>query len=78
MVWDYYRNNPEALAQLRAPVFEEKVVDHIIEQTKITERTVSREELMKVEDEDAPSSKPGLPNLDDAAAVDDIESQPQG
>ena len=29
-VWDYYRNNPQALAELRAPIYEEKVVDHIL------------------------------------------------
>ena len=50
-VWDYYRKNPEALASLRAPIFEEKVVDFILELAKITEKTVSREELYK-EDED--------------------------
>jgi trigger factor len=49
MVWDYYRNNPEALAQLRAPVFEEKVVDHIVSMAKVTEQTVSKDELFKIE-----------------------------
>ena len=50
-VWDYYRNNQEALASVRAPLFEEKVVDHIIAQAQVTEKEVSREELMK-QDED--------------------------
>jgi trigger factor len=49
MVWDYYRNNPEALAQLRAPVFEEKVVDHIVGMAKVTEQTVSKDELFKID-----------------------------
>jgi trigger factor len=49
-VWDFYRNNPDALASLRAPIFEDKVVDYIIELAKITDKTVSREELYK-EDE---------------------------
>jgi trigger factor len=49
MVWDYYRNNPEALAQLRAPVFEEKVVDHIVAMAKVTDQTVSKDELFKIE-----------------------------
>ncbi|MGQ0445973.1 MAG: trigger factor [Beijerinckiaceae bacterium] len=52
-VWDYYRKNAAALAEIRAPLFEEKVVDHIISQVKLTERTVSREELLKVGEEDA-------------------------
>jgi trigger factor len=51
-VWDYYRKNPEALAQLRAPIFEEKIVDFLIALAKVTEKTVSREELYKVEDDD--------------------------
>ena len=29
-VWDFYRNNQSALAELRAPIYEEKVVDHIL------------------------------------------------
>ncbi len=49
MVWDYYRNNPEALAQLRAPVFEEKVVDHIVGMAKVTDQSVSKDELFKIE-----------------------------
>ena len=52
MVWDYYRNNPEALAQLRAPVFEEKVVDHIVSMAKVTEETVSKDDLFKIEADD--------------------------
>ena len=50
-VWDYYRNNPGALAALRAPIFEDKVVDFLLELAEITEKQVSREELFK-EDED--------------------------
>ncbi|MEI8154240.1 MAG: trigger factor [Hyphomicrobiales bacterium] len=50
-VWDFYRNNPDTLASLRAPIFEDKVVDYILELAKITDKTVTREELYK-EDED--------------------------
>ena len=52
-VWDYYRNNQEALASVRAPIFEEKVVDHIVSQATVTEKTVSREELMKQDEDEA-------------------------
>ncbi|HVX79288.1 MAG TPA: trigger factor [Bradyrhizobium sp.] len=52
-VWDYYRNNPNALAQLRAPIYEDKVVDFILELANVTEKKVSREELFKDEDEKA-------------------------
>jgi trigger factor len=50
-VWDYYRNNPNALAALRAPLFEDKVIDFLLELVEITEKQVSREALFK-EDED--------------------------
>jgi trigger factor len=46
-VWDYYRNNANALAQLRAPIYEDKVVDFILELANVTEKKVSREDLFK-------------------------------
>ena len=46
-VWDYYRNNPNALAQLRAPIYEDKVVDFILELANVTEKKVTREDLFK-------------------------------
>jgi len=51
-IWDYYRNNPNALASLRAPIFEEKVVDFVLELADVTDKPVSREELYR-EDEEA-------------------------
>jgi trigger factor len=50
-IWDYYRKNPAALASIRAPLFEDKVVDFILELAKVTDKGVAREELFK-EDED--------------------------
>jgi trigger factor len=46
-VWDHYRQNPQAVAALRAPIFEEKVVDFLLELAGVTENKVSREELYK-------------------------------
>jgi len=46
-VWDFYRNNANALAQLRAPIYEDKVVDFILELAKVTEKKVSREDLYR-------------------------------
>jgi len=46
-VWDYYRQNPQAIAGLRAPIFEEKVVDFLLELADVTENKVAREELYK-------------------------------
>ena len=51
-VWDYYRNNPNALAQLRAPIYEDKVVEFILELANVTEKKVTREELFKDDDEE--------------------------
>jgi trigger factor len=50
-VWDYYRNNPQALASLRAPLFEDKVIDFLVELADVTDKTVSREELFKEDEE---------------------------
>jgi trigger factor len=50
-VWDYYRKNPDALAALRAPLFEDKVVNFLTELAQVTEKPVSREELFKEDDE---------------------------
>lgn len=51
-VIEFYRNNPNALAQLRAPIYEEKVVDLILGKARVTDKTVTREELMKEVGED--------------------------
>ncbi|MGM4892324.1 trigger factor [Tardiphaga sp. 839_C3_N1_4] len=50
-VWDFYRSNPNALAQLRAPIYEDKVVDFILELANVTEKKVSKDDLYKDEDE---------------------------
>ena len=55
-VWDHYRNDPQALATVRAPIFEEKVVDFLVELAKVTEKAVSREELYKEEEDEAPAA----------------------
>ena len=50
-VWDYFQKNPQAVASLRAPIFEDKVIDYIVELASVTDKTVSREELYN-DDED--------------------------
>ena len=69
-VWEHYRKNPQALAEVKAPLFEEKVVDHIVAQAQVTERVVSREDLFKQldDDNDAPKSlaAPEIPADSDA------------
>ena len=50
-VWEFYRKNPQAMAEIRAPIFEEKVVDHILSQVKVSEEPVSKEALFKDEED---------------------------
>jgi trigger factor len=52
-VWDYYRKNPQAMAGIRAPIYEEKVVDFLLELAKVTDKPVTREELFKEDEETA-------------------------
>jgi trigger factor len=52
-VWDYYRQTPAAVAGLRAPIFEEKVVDFLLELAQVSQKPVSREELYKEDDEES-------------------------
>lgn len=51
MVFKYYRENPQALEALKAPLLEEKVVDFILELASVSDKTASKEELMKEDDE---------------------------
>jgi trigger factor len=55
-VWDFYQKNPSATASVRAPLYEEKVVDFIVELAQVTEKPVSKEELFKDDDAEAPAS----------------------
>jgi trigger factor len=50
---DFYRQNPDAVANLRAPIFEDKVVDFIVELAKVEERRVSPQELLALPDPDS-------------------------
>jgi trigger factor len=52
-VWDYYRKNPTAVGALRAPIFEEKVVDFVVELARVTDKKVPRADLFKEDDETA-------------------------
>ena len=49
---EYFRSNPDAVASLRAPIFEEKVVDDLMTKVKVTDKTVTKDELMADDDED--------------------------
>jgi trigger factor len=55
-VWDYYQKNYNALASVRAPIFEEKVVDFIVELADVVETKVSKDELFKEDEEELPAT----------------------
>lgn len=50
-VFEFFRSNPRAIDNLRAPLFEDKVIDFILELAKVNEKTVSVEELVRDPDE---------------------------
>ncbi|MBY0273122.1 MAG: trigger factor [Alphaproteobacteria bacterium] len=55
-VFDFYRNNESAMASLRAPIFENKVVDFILSEAKVSEKSITPEDLEKLlakDEEDA-------------------------
>ncbi|WP_417813167.1 trigger factor [Thalassospira alkalitolerans] len=56
-VIEFYKNNPQALQALQGPVYEDKVVDYIVELAKVEEKTVSVEDLLKPEEEDEAPKK---------------------
>jgi trigger factor len=58
---DFYRQNPEAVASLRAPIFEDKVVDFIVELAKAPERRVSPQELLALPELDGDNAAAGAP-----------------
>lgn len=55
-IWEYYRKTPAALAQVRAPIFEDKVVDFILELAQVTDKPVTREELFKDDEAESPAA----------------------
>ena len=67
---EYVRNEPMAQAQLRAPLYEDKVVDFLFEKADVTERDVTREELeAAIEAEEAPAEPKKKPAAKKKAAA---------
>ena len=56
-VFDFYLKNKQAVESLKAPIFEEKIVDHILGQVKLNEKIVSVEDLYKFDEEAQPAKK---------------------
>lgn len=57
-VLEYFQQNPQAAQQLAGPVFEDKVIDYILEIAKVNDQVITVEELYKVEEEAKPAKKP--------------------
>ncbi|HUO11138.1 MAG TPA: trigger factor [Caulobacteraceae bacterium] len=84
-IFDLLRQNPNAQAQLRAPIFEEKVVDLILSRAQVTDKPVSKDELL-AEDEmpegyggetrSEPKAKPAKPAKAKAAKATPAEAAP--
>jgi len=56
-VLDYFRNNPEAMQSLSAPIMEEKVVDFILEIAKVSDKDASIDDLLKLPEEESGAKK---------------------
>lgn len=56
-VFDYYLKNKNAVEALKAPVFEEKIVEHVLSQVSLKEKTVTVEELYSFEEDKKPAKK---------------------
>ena len=54
-IYEYFRKNPQGVAALRAPIYEEKVVDFLLELANVTEKKVPREELYEEEEDSTPA-----------------------
>ncbi|MEK1867145.1 MAG: trigger factor, partial [Ensifer adhaerens] len=67
-ILDYFKNTPGAAASLRAPLFEEKVVDHLLGEISVTDKTVSKEELTADDEETEGKAAKKAPAKKKAAA----------
>ena len=71
-VLDYFKGHPEAISGVHAPIFEDKVIDFIIEMSNVSEAQVSLEELYQNPEEGQSIGSPScLSHLDTVASVTD-------
>ncbi len=79
-IMEFYKSNPDALAALRAPILEDKVIDHILDIAQVHDHPVTREELMRDPDEERPATAASAGTEAEAAAPagDGGEGQGEG
>ena len=75
-VFDYYSKNPQALESLRAPLFEDKVVDYILELADVTEKEISADELANILEEEEEKPKKKASAKKSTAKKEDGEKKP--
>lgn len=75
-VYEFYRENPQALASIRAPLFEEKVVDHLLSVVTVEDQKVSKEVLLADDEEDAAKSDDKKPAKKAAKAKAEKADEP--
>lgn len=56
-IFKMFQENPQILESIRAPLYENKVVDLILEQVNVTDKEVGREELMRDPDEEGDAAE---------------------
>lgn len=66
-VMDYYQNNPEAFEGLRAPIFENKVIDYVLELAQVTDKPVTPEELFAPDPDDQAKTTDGVDSAGSAS-----------
>ncbi len=77
-ILDFFRNTPGASASLRAPIFEEKVIDKLLSEINVTDKTVTKEELMAEDEEGAESTEKPAKKSSKKAAKADAETAEAG
>ena len=55
-IYEFYQKNPDALASLRAPIYEEKVIDHLLGSADVTDKVVTKDELLAEDEEEGPQA----------------------
>ncbi|MBG18383.1 MAG: trigger factor [Rhizobiales bacterium] len=66
-IYEYFQKTPGAVASLRAPIFEEKTIDHMLTVLDVTDKKVSKEELMAEEEDELAAVKEEKPAKKKAA-----------
>lgn len=72
-IMEFFRRTPDAVANLRAPIFEEKVIDHLLNEIKVTDKKITAEELMAEDEEETTPKKKAAPKKKAEAKKDDAK-----